>query len=65
MRISRTLERLDSGLKARKVLKFFTISFPTSRLFAIKEETRCDLVLFMGPLLLQLKIKHFGSLPFR
>ena len=63
LRIKRTLERLLKGLKASKALKFVTIFFPMSCLFAIIAETRRVWVSFRRFHLLELKIKNFGSLP--
>ena len=59
------MERHVRRLKAPEALKFVTISFPMSWLFAITAETRRVLVLFRGLRLLQVKIKTFGGLPLR
>lgn len=63
--IWRTLERLVRGLKVPEALKYVTVSFPMSWLFAVITETRRILVLFRGLHLLELKIKNFSGLSFR
>ena len=58
--IGKVSERLLRELKVPKALKFITIYFPMSWLFAIIAEMRRALVS-----LLELKIKNFGGLSFR
>ena len=60
-----TLERLVRELKAPDMLKFVTISFPMSWLFATIAGTRRVWVLFRSLHLLELKVKNFGGLPWR
>ena len=48
-----------------EVLKFVTLAFLMSWLFAVIAETRSALVLFRNLWLLKLKIKNSCSLPFR
>ena len=48
-----------------EVLKFVTLSFLMSWLFAVIAETRPVWALFRDFQLLVLKIKNFGSLPYR
>ena len=56
--IGKVSERLLRELKVPKALKFITIYFPMSWLFAIIAETRRALVS-----LLELKIKNFSGFP--
>lgn len=56
--------RLARGLKAYKVLRFVTFSFPVSWLFGIRAEAGGILVSFRSLYLLELKIKNFGSITF-
>ena len=62
--IGKVSERLLRELKVPKALKFVTMSFPMSWLFAIIAETRNVLFLLWSLCLLQMKIKSFGTLGF-
>lgn len=55
------MERLVRGLKVPEALKFVTVSFPVSWLFAIRAETRRVLISFRKLHLLVFKIKNFGD----
>ena len=62
LRIGRTLERLVRELKTSEELKFVTISFLMSWIFAIVAKTRRVLISLRDLNLLKLKIKVFGGL---